>query len=242
MKYHSVERAAFYMLDEPYVRASLDGIGATTADRQLCPVGSVEFVRAWINHLGLEEPQPVDYPAVLRGFMGRNLLRFDDPKQIPFITSFPVFIKPVATKAWTGFVAKERGEVTDLSGPVWVSDAVEFREEYRFYVKDGRILFVGRYDEFEEGYESPPAKVVGVVQRMIVALASSLVEIGPWLSSVYALDAGICTDGLVRLVEITDAWACGLYKPDAALYPAYRQDYFAWLYARWEQIAGIGHG
>ncbi len=235
----SVERAALYMPDKPCVRASLAGIEAATADRQLCPVGSVEFVRAWINHLGLKEPQPVDYPVVLREFMGRNLLRFDDPKQIPLITSFPVFIKPVATKAWTGFVAKERGEVVSLTGPVWVSDVVEFHEEYRVYVKGGHILFASRYDEFEDGYEDPPVTVMDAVRHMIDSLASQLFETGPWLSPVYAIDIGICKDGQVRLVEITDAWACGLYKPNTTRYPHYRRDYFDWLYARWSQIAWL---
>lgn len=238
-----VERAALYLLDFPCVRSNLSELllGVPKApDKTLCPVGSVEFVRAWLYHLELHEPEPVDYPRELRQFLGRDINQFSNAASIPS-SLLPVFIKPVATKAWTGFVANRPEDIPEgdakLKWPVWTSSVVKFHEEYRAYIQDERILFVGRYDDFEDGYEAPPPQVMAFIQNMIDHLSSQVVETR---LAAYALDVGICTDGKIRLIELTDAWACGLYRPDTAQYPSYRLDYFKWLYARWEQIAGLG--
>ncbi len=56
-----VERAALYLLDEPFERSDMANLSALDKNPSLCPVGSVEFVQAWIRHLGLVEPKPIDY-------------------------------------------------------------------------------------------------------------------------------------------------------------------------------------
>ncbi len=239
----SVERAALYLLDFPCFRSTLHDLRTgvpKSPDKTLCPVGSVEFFRAWLYHLELHEPEPVDYPQELRHFLGRDINRFSDIESVS-PSLFPVFIKPVATKAWTGFVANSPKEIPDdiskLKYPVWTSSVVNFHEEYRAYIQNGRVLFVSRYDEFEDGQETPSPQVMWFIQGMIDALSAPTSKTK---LNAYALDVGICEDGEIRLIELTDAWACGLYRPDASKYPCYRQDYFKWLYARWGQIAELG--
>lgn len=235
----SVERAAFYLLDFPCVRSTLQDLllGVPKApDKTLCPVGSVEFFRAWLYHLELHEPEPIDYPQELEQFLGRDINQFNDVKSIP-PSMFPVFVKPVATKAWTGFVANKPEDIAQLRGSVWTSSVVEFREEFRAYVQGKRMLFVSRYDDLEDGCETPSSQVMAFISDMIDALSAPSSETR---LDAYALDVGVCADGEIRLIELTDAWACGLYRPDTPKYQGYRMDYFKWLYARWGQIAELG--
>ncbi|QKE37434.1 ATP-grasp domain-containing protein [Ferrovum myxofaciens] len=243
----TVERAALYLLDEPFERAALNDLGDFNHDASLCPVGSVEFVRARIAELCLPVPKPIDYPFSLSGFFGRYIRLYGDCRLLP-PDSFPVFVKPVVTKAWTGKVLTKDSNLSDLPGLVWISDVVAFKEEFRVYVlKRGtgpaKILFISRYDEFEDGPESAPPEVVLKANEMIQLFEKEGFENGGenvrsmHHPCAYALDLGITTDGQILLVEVTDAWAAGLYKPASGLFPNYRNDYFDWLYARWQQIA-----
>lgn len=239
-----VERAALYLLDEPFERSDLANLSALDKNPSLCPVGSVEFVQAWIRHLGLVEPKPIDYPFSLYRFLGREVW-VTQGVHLLLASSFPIFVKPVATKAWAGRVLTTDSDLTGLDGPVLVSDVVRFNEEFRVYVlKQGtdpaKILFVGRYDNLDCGLETAPLGVISKAKEMI-----QVFERGAGNHSypcAYALDIGITDTGKILLVEVTDAWAVGLYKPDIGAYPSYRKDYFKWLHARWEQIVAESAG
>jgi hypothetical protein len=238
------ERAALYLLDEPVERSDLANLSVLDKNPSLCPVGSVEFVQAWIRHLGLVEPKPIDYPFSLYKFLGREVWMAQGVHLL-LVSSFPLFVKPVATKAWTGRVLTRDSDLTGLDGPVLVSDVVQFNEEFRVYVlKQGtdsaKILFVGRYDNLDCGLETPPLDVISKANEMIQVFERGAGDHS--YPCAYALDIGITDSGRVLLVEVTDAWAVGLYKPDTGIYPGYRKDYFNWLHARWEQIVAESTG
>lgn len=200
------------------------------------PVGSVEFVREAMSVAGVNEPLCMSYPQVLCD----HLLR-DVRKQAvgdALATPRPLFVKPVSTKLFTGFVfrpdatdemtAQDRESLDVLrslraSSHVWVSEPVEFVSEWRYYVKHGRILGAGRYDQDGEDDAPIPDPVV------VEAGANTLATHGRL--SAFALDYGVLADGRTALVEVNDFWALGLYRGTLSV-----GDYLSMLCVRWQEI------
>lgn len=200
------------------------------------PVGSVEFVRQAMALAGIPEPENMSYPEPLRALLRRDvrMVRAGD-------VLGTWFVKPVATKAFTGFVFDTMREPKDYpehvrddywaflkSDPdclVWACEPTTFQSEWRFYVLDGRVAGAARYDP--DGADGAPEPDVQVVASAI-ELMGGAGNAGP-----YALDFGVLADGQTALVEANDAWALGLY--DGALAPAV---YANFLWARWSALKG----
>lgn len=129
----------------------------------MLPVGTVEFVRAAMGVRGLPEPAPMDYDGV-KDFLHREIRQgtVGELRQL----KAPMFIKPVATKTFSGFVydpspmpsgasvptpyvLEQLAVVARLSAstPIWISEPTEFVSEWRYYVDaTGRILARARYE------------------------------------------------------------------------------------------------
>lgn len=190
-------------------------------DPSVCPVGSVEFVREWMRLAGVREPEPIDYPTSLHHALGRFVVK------VPYAqASHGCWIKPVATKAWEPrimdgdpFVAPDE--------PVWEAAPIapeQFLGEWRVYVRHGRIIGHGRYDD------SPDERIAYDISRVLswvdAYTASGQAPAG------YALDVAHMADGRTILIEVTDGWAIGYYRGTCS--PA---DYAGMLAARWAEIA-----
>ena len=197
----------------------LYAFGANRGQRDLCPVGSVEFCRAWMRAVGASEPAPIDYPEVLQAALGRPVtkLRYS-------LADIGGWIKPVRTKAWESHVKRSVAEHAP-NELVWMSTAVPpecWLAEWRVYVMDGQVVGVGRYDD----HAGEDLSFDGNLVRDWVARwqATGQAPRG------YALDVARWPDRTV-LVEVTDGWAIGLYKGSCS--PA---NYARLLAARWTQI------
>jgi hypothetical protein len=214
---------------------------------EILPVGSVEFVRAALSALGLPEPEGMGY-APVADFLRREIR----PGVLYELQAMeePVFVKPVATKAFSGFVfdprpgaeaseyqAEQLAAIAKLkpSTRVWFSEVVEFVCEWRYYVDaGGRILARARYDA--DGADDAPEPTAEVVQSAINSTVAALEARGN--AHPFAVDVGVLASGRTAVVELTDAWAIGLYGH--ARTPAGTSwkpgDYLEFLRQRWRSI------
>lgn len=210
---HASQRGAMFI-------GALSGVafGHFGSARDLCPVGTVEFCRAWMHATGVIEPRPIDYPVSLWPSLGRSLCC------VPFEHAPDgAWIKPVRTKAWEAHI-KQPGETAPGPGKVWASPVLaDIVAEWRVYVADGKIAGHGRYDDGDDD-----------------ALVYSAADVEAWVRAYqdsgedpagYALDVALLKDGRTVLVEVTDGWAIGYYKGTCSPVA-----YARLLAARWAQI------
>jgi hypothetical protein len=208
------------------------------AKGQALPQGSVKYVREAMRVGGIREPQFSGYPRVLEAFFERKI--WQGTKADLARAREPVFVKPVKTKLFTGFVPPAGASAQSLDEhdqeqwqalqalaedePLWFSEPVRFLSETRFYVVSGRVLGGARYDPL--GADDAPCVPAEIAQRA----ADAWQEQGD-APAAYALDFGVLVDGRFALVEANDGWALGLYGK--ALSP---RQYLEFLSARWRQI------
>lgn len=197
------------------------------------PVGSITYMRKAFETIGVKEPPNISYPDGFRPFAHRPVWVTAAAHILE--SNAPVFVKPMETKLFTGFVLDNKAGAFGRSNhdiiqynelcalpstaPLWASEVVEWVSEYRYYVVDGKVIGSARYDGIEGDAPVPDAKVVSAC---IEALN---------IQHPYALDMGVLRDGRTALVEANDAWAIGLYKGVLT-----ERKYFDFLYARWSEI------
>lgn len=213
----------------------LDEHAAALRQGTVLPIGSVEFVRKAMELVGIEEPRNLSYPEPLQPYLRREVRQCAAGS---FIGRW--FVKPVKTKAFTGFVVDILGDPEQLDpderaqyeaflclapdAQVWLGEPVRWLTEVRYYVVDGEIRGEGRYDD---GPEDWPAPDRNLVSRMAAEMARS--SGGP---VAFSLDVGVLEGGETALVECNDAWALGYYKGTLS-----RADYIEMLWRRWAQLA-----
>ncbi|CAN7781753.1 ATP-grasp domain-containing protein [Variovorax sp. LjRoot175] len=214
---------------------------------EILPVGTVEFVRAAMGVRGVPEPDAMGYRPVA-DFLRREI-RAGVLYELKAIEE-PIFVKPVATKSFSGFVydpragaehteyqAEQLAAIAKLktSTRVWLSEVVEFVCEWRYYVDAaGRILARARYDA--DGADDAPEPTAEVVQNAINSTVLYLEARGN--AHPFAVDVGVLANGRTAVVELTDAWAIGLYgHARTAAGTAWKpQDYIEFLQQRWRSI------
>ena len=226
---------AAMLLDIQVQVVALDRLGAHVGALQggALPVGSVEFVRACMLLMGLQEPPNLSYPPSLRHLLHRDvrLCRASEVRE-------SAFVKPVKTKTFTGFVfdparpdaaysEHDREQLHCLRSlppddMVWVSTTVDFVAEWRCYIMDGRILGIGRYDPNEP--DDVPEPPMDWLEQAANHLRADGIQ-------TCSLDVGLLSDGRYAVVECNDAWALGLYGRSLD-----SKTYLQMLWARWEQL------
>lgn len=230
------------------LESNLDARASLAAHQgEILPVGTVEFVRAAMDIRGVAEPDPMGYGPV------SNFLRREIREGVLYeleAMEEPIFVKPVATKAFSGFVydprpgAKpseyQREQLAAIgklksSTRVWLSEVVEFACEWRYYVNaGGHILARARYDA--DGADDAPEPTAEVVKSAISATVSALEARGN--AHPFAVDVGVLANGRTAVVETTDGWAIGLYgharTPGSTDWKA--EDYVDFLLQRWRSI------
>lgn len=204
-------------------------------DPSYIPVGSVEFVRAFMEVSGIKEPEINPYPITERKFLHRKVYSGKCPEEGIW------FIKPKKLKLFNGFVydaskpyldftAYEREQIDVMLENVhqeyWISEAVDFLSEWRYYIDRGQILGYARYDE--EGEDDAPEPEIDSVKEYVDLL--ELIYYKGLMNHPYVLDFGVLSTGETALVEYNAPWAIGLYG--GALTP---KQYLKFLIDGWEQ-------
>lgn len=218
----------------PVELQALEAYAGPLRDGVALPVGSVAFVRAAMSLAGIQEPGNLSYPEVLRPYLLREVRQREAGSVIGHW-----FVKPTATKSFTGFVFDTMANPDHLcehdrvqydafmqlspETRVWVGEPVVWQSEHRYYVLDGEILGEGRYDDGPEGMPSPDREYVRAMAHAMHAQAQAPVAFG--------LDVGVLESGDTALIECNDAWALGYYRGTLP-----RRDYVEMLRRRWNQL------
>jgi len=191
------------------------------------PVGSVEFVKKYCDHVGLQLPkESISYlPGTTDEFIKRSVRKgvFGDAKE-------DEFVKPVAIKSFTGDIKKNLS--VDPLEPVWISEAVSFESEFRFYVQtslDVEVVGWSRYDDLKVTNPDPDLFFVHTIANKVNK------DLGP---NAFSVDIGWRPDlQCYDLVELNDAWSLGFYNNnDPQSSPPSPKNYTHMLISRWWQL------
>lgn len=131
-------------------------------------VGGLGVVRDRLHPLDVDTSE-INYPEELRAFLGRRLWKTTIDHVNTEVSSWPLFVKPVEGKRFTGCVV---ASTKDLIGkgccgedfPVICSEVVNFISEYRCFVKYGEILDVRHY---RRDWSKAPSRAV--IEQAIAA-------------------------------------------------------------------------
>lgn len=197
-------------------------------DRECFVMGDVDCSHGALRQLGITPPTPDDYPECLRPWLRRRVWGAtvgDLRRAVNAGAGVPVFAKPAGSlKRFTGrlFAAPfDLAAVHGLSGhaPLWCSEPVEWRAEFRVYVVRSAIVAIDRYD----GDENAALDEREVASSLVALDAAGDAPAG------YGIDFGVLSTGETALVEKNDGFALGAYAIDA-------EPYTELLLARWAEL------
>ena len=130
------------------------------------------------------------------------------------------FIKPWRYKQYEPFIATGDEYVSEYVS----QEPVKFDQEYRVYVIGFEIVGMARYDDGDSADLDELE-----VRRFCTDVIQTWADAGT-KPAAFCIDVGRIEDRGLAIVEITDAWACGLYKgvcPKA---------YTRMLQVRWDEL------
>lgn len=194
--------------------------------------GSIPAVVQALHQLGIEVPEPNDYPASLRPFLHRRIWESTVGVVRDALmegTMGSTFVKPKGRlKRFTGRVFSTRDDTCWLEGasgrmPVYCSQVVEWKSEFRTYVVRGDL--VGTLHYWGEADIPPDA---GEIRRAVDTLQTS-----GEATAAYGIDFGVLADGKTALIELNDGFGLGSYGLADDLYTDL-------TIARWEELTAPG--
>ena len=186
-------------------------------------VGGISTITRKMAEYGIQI-EDYDYPEELSAYLGRRIWRDTLDSVLVKKETWPIFVKPVRDKRFTGFVLRSEKDVPRLSRtkpnePVQCSELVSFASEWRAYVRYGRIFDVRPYKgDWRNHYDAD------MLESAVKAFKSA--------PAGYSMDIGLTEEGQTLLVEVNDGFALGTYGTDAV-------EYAKLLSARWCELAGI---
>lgn len=199
------------------------------------PIGTVEFVKAFAEKIGVKLPAPIHATELLklegRWFFKDIYRQACSPTDVYPDPLFPVFVKPYnELKKFTGFVAKSDKdfdlypEVDWSTTKLFCTQVLEnIVSEWRCYVLNGNVFACVNYSGDPTCF---PRTVE--IDKMLYNYTNSPVA--------YSLDIAVCidkeySDNCVHtsFIEINDAYALGYYGGDVELYTKM-------LNERWKEI------
>lgn len=166
-------------------------------DDTVIPVGDVPFCEDVLRRQGVDIPTPDYYPSWLYSFLYRRIQLI----KYPGIANLPIrcFVKHADSYKTYATGVLEAG-VYPLSGRYWISDVVEFTQEWRYYVSGGEVLTTGWYEGLDEEEPAPDIPI-------------------QWPRDFCgAVDFGRLSSGKMALVECHHPYACGHYSDSHELY------------------------
>lgn len=168
------------------------------------PCGSVEWC---LSILGVDVV-PDYYPNFLADHLHRKIWKSDD-----WPLGERIFIKPADKyKRFNGFVTN-KGYKGKKRGPYWCSEAVDFENEWRYYISHGVVLASGWYWGDEEKQPEPPDLQMAFPESYCGAVDFGTLRGHP---------------DTLTLVEANHPFACGWYGADHKAYTQWIVD--GWTY------------
>jgi len=225
----TIEKFAPIMSGYPYEYChynNLSMLPPETYKLNYIPVGSVQYIKEYCKIMNLELPNSISYYGLER-FLKRDIREgnLED-------ASDDEFVKPKNVKQFTGDIKKNLRPLSPKT-KVWISPAVPFESEFRFYIHDfvngPKIFGWSRYDDLNVENPNPDLYYIRPIMESLHK------QNGP-IS--YSIDIGWRTDiQEYDVVELNDAWALGYYKNnDKQSNPPSEDDYVQMLISRWNQI------
>lgn len=196
-------------------------------------VGSIEAFKIVLRNMNTELPVPDYYPPALTKYRKRKIragTKADVLRVINNCHNHKVFIKPEKEwKTFTGTIVSLKDNNTILENltdtfPLWISEIIELRSEFRVYVQNHKIKAVCQYHG-EEDEELPIQNVLHATE--ILKLTKH--------RGTYAFDWGITQNDDILLIEKNDAFSIGKYKGISD------KDYYNFLKSGWVEILKTKH-
>ena len=189
--------------------------------------GNINCMHGAMHQLRIPIPEARYYPTSLREYLHRNVWRdtLGNVRTRIHETGSQVFAKPASrAKIFTGRVFSHDADFYHTGGtsrhePVWCSDVVAWRSEYRVYVIGTDLVSIDHYDG-DEGV-TLDLDVVAMAVRDYARSGEAPVA--------YGIDFGTLESGETALVEANDGYSLGAYKIGSAAYAEL-------IFARWRQL------
>lgn len=194
------------------------------------PIGTVEFVKAFAEKIGVKLPDPIHATELLQlegrwyfNNYSRFLIKGLDEKTT--VKLYPCFVKPEKElKKFTGFVAKSDKdfdlypEVDWDNTKLFCTQVLEnIVSEWRCYVLNGKVFACVNYSGDPLKFPTPYQ-----INRYIQTFTNQPVA--------YSLDVAVKEYGnMTFFIEINDAYSLGYYGGDVEMYTKM-------LNERWKQI------
>jgi hypothetical protein len=191
-------------------------------------MGDMDAMHGAMQMLGITPPPPNDYPECLSRYLHRRVWRAtlgDVEHHICEGDGSPLFAKPSERrKKFTGRVFDSLQDFCAVEGisrrePVWCSEDMTWKTEYRVYVIGETILAMDHYS----GDSSL------TLDRSTVEAALRDYRSSGTAPAAYGIDFGVLSTGETALVEANDGYALGAYEIDTASYTDL-------LFTRWREL------
>lgn len=186
-------------------------------------VGGIGNVRKRLKNLGIiRSDKEIDYPEELLPFLKRNIWESSINELFKYKKKRNIFIKPkTETKLFAGKIITNEMDFLGLINKesdteVYCSELVNFKTEWRCFIRYREILDVRRYKgDWDTKID------IQVVKNAVNAFTSQ--------PHSYALDFGIDENDQTILVEVNDGHSLGAYGLSSG-------NYAKFLSARWSQL------
>lgn len=186
-------------------------------------VGGIANVRKQLARLGINNPATeIDYPHELETYLGRKVWASTIEEIVENQQNWNVFVKPKdETKKFVGKVVRDYKDfigLIDKDNPtqIWCSELVDFKTEWRCFIRYGEILDIRQYKGTWDSTLD-----LSFVKNAIHDFKSA--------PAAYALDVGIDDQNQMKLVEVNDGHSLGTYGISGV-------NYAKFLSARWAQL------
>ena len=202
-----------------FFRTEADCASAAPAD---ILVGGLGPLKSHLQRLGCVYPE-LDYPVELVPYLGRKIWTSTINQISNSPECWPVFVKPVIDKQ---FIGRKISAIKDLIGcgccdddyEVLCSEAVDFRTEWRVFVRYGKVLDVRPYrGDWRLHFD---ADIISCCVRDYTTIPAAC-----------AMDFGVTDDGRTLLVEVNDGFSVGSYGLESIAYAKF-------LESRWAELTG----
>lgn len=183
-------------------------------------VSHVDDIRNALKEFNILTPE-IDYPEEIKKYLGRKIWVSDINTIANNPEKWNVFVKPIEDKKFTGVVVRSTRDLIgcgDLNEntKIFCSEIVNFKAEWRCFVRYGKILDVRPYSgDWRLTFD-----------YKVIENAVSEYKTAP---NGYAIDFGVTDKGETLFIEVNDGYALGYYG-------LFHLDYAKLLSARWAEL------